>query len=298
MTMPLVQQIIPQRGELFDAAPVANLISGYKKKLKDKKMSELRNRVASGDEAATREFITIDPEEGKRIADAFGAMDENERKSTSSQIDKVGRIAHYVLSGGDDNERAQRYSYARQNSEPEIAGQMPEQYNPAFVQYHLSRATEMKELLENPDVKTLGGYDVAYQRGLPISRPTPNMNMLKMANDNTQADLDRSNKIALKGMEDGGSGVPKSADEALIYRQAAGLFGGTFDQAGNLIALDASARPRVQAIATEAAKLFASGKYSRSESVTIAARKYGVNVDDGTQKPGAPAAGKTIKPFM
>jgi len=298
--MPLVQQIIPQQGQLIDAAPVANLISGYKKKLKDDKKNELRNQIAAGDEKATRQFITLDPEEGKRIVDAFGAMDENERKSTSSQIDKVGRIAHYVLSGGDDNERAQRYSYARQNSESEITGEMPEQYDPNFVQYHLSRATEIKELLENPEVKTIGGYDVAYKNGQPISKPVPGINLIKMNNDNTQAGLDRSNKITLKGMEgDDGNGVPKSADESLMYRQSAALFGGTFDQAGNLITLDPTARPKVQAIATEAAKLFSSGKYSRSEAVTRAAKKYGVNVGGGAQKPGAPAAGNNpVKPFM
>ncbi len=267
---------------------------------KAKNLLALAPKVAAGDEAATRQFITIDPEEGRKIVDAFGSMDEIQRKSAANQVDKVGRIAHFILSGADDAERQQRYLFARQNSEPEIAGQMPEQYDPNFIQYHLSRATEMKQLLENPQVLTMGGYDVAYQQGRPISKPTPSMNLLKMGNDNTQAGLDRSNKITLKGMEEGGNGVPKSADESLMYRQVSALFGGVFNPiTGEVSFSDKNAPAKVQAIATEAAKLFTSGKYSRSESVTIAARKYGVNVDDGTQKPGAPAAGnKPIKPFM
>jgi hypothetical protein len=266
---------------------------------KAKNLLALVPQVAAGDEAATRQFITIDPEEGKRIVDAFGAMDENQRKRAAAQVEKVGQIAHFILSGTDEADRQKRYAYAKQNSEPEIADQMPEQYERNFVDLHLGRATEIKRLTENPQVLTMGGYDVAYQQGRPISKPTPNMNLLKMGNDNTQAGLERSNKITLKGMEEGGNGVPKSADESLMYRQVSALFGGVFNPiSGEVSFSDKNAPAKVQTITTEAAKLFTTGKYSRSEAVSMAARKYGVNIDDGTQKPGAPAAGKPIKPFM
>ena len=66
-----------------------------------------------------------------------------------------------------------------------------------------------------------------------------------------------------------------------MFRQAAELLGGIFDQQGNLQNLNPENRSQVQAITTKAAQLFQDGEAStRSQAVTMASRLLGISVQN------------------
>lgn len=225
------------------------------------KLNELRGAAATGDRQAMTNLVTFDPDEGAKMIDAFSKMDENQRAQAKDSIDKAGRIAAYVLQS--ENPEA-AYQQALQFFPQELAKTMPQQYDPQFMQMQLARSQELDQLLENPELITVGDTDRLYRQGREVERTTSNALL----------------KAKEKARSEGGS--VKSADESLIYRQAAELLGGLFDQQGNLQNLDPDTRSKVQAIATEGAKIYAAsnGSITRSEAATMAARKLGIKIKD------------------
>lgn len=227
-------------------------------------LNQLRSRVAAGGEdgrQAERELIAFAPEEAVKVQEAFSNMDERQRKQAEESIETLGRTSAFILEGGTPEEQAQRYQRARQNVAPEIAAQMPEEYDPNFVMMGLAQARELDDMLKNPDKITFGGEDRLYKDGQMIESTTSN---------------------ALLKEQAGGSGTDfKSSDENLMFRQAAELLGGIFDQQGNLQNLNPENRSKVQAITTRAAQLYSQGQVkTRSAAVTQAARQLGISVRD------------------
>jgi hypothetical protein len=227
-------------------------------------LNQLRSRVAAGGEdgrQAERELIAFAPEEAAQVQEAFKSMDERQRKQMEENVETLGRMNSYILSAGTKQEQAQRYELARQNVSPELASKMPEEYDPNFVQMGLARARELDDMLKNPEQITFGGEDRLYKDGQMIESTTSN---------------------ALLKEQAGGSGSDfKSSDENLMFRQAAELLGGIFDQQGNLQNLNPENRSKVQAITTRAAQLYSQGQAkTRSAAVTQAARQLGISVRD------------------
>jgi len=227
-------------------------------------LSSLRSRVAAGGEdgrQAERELIAFAPEEATQVQEAFKNMDERQRKQMEENVETLGRVSTFILQGGTPEEQAQRYQRARQNLAPEIAANMPEEYDPNFVQMGLARARELDDMLKNPEQITFGGEDRLYKDGQMIESTTSS---------------------ALLEEQAGGSGTDfKSSDENLMFRQAAELLGGIFDQQGNLQNLNPENRSKVQAITTRAAQLYSQGQAeTRSAAVTQAARQLGISVRD------------------
>jgi hypothetical protein len=227
-------------------------------------LNQLRSRVAAGGEdgrQAERELIAFAPEEATQVQEAFSNMDERQRKQAEESIETLGRTSAFILEGRTPEEQAQRYQRARQNVAPEIAAQMPEEYDPNFVMMGLAQARELDDMLKNPDKITFGGEDRLYKDGQMIESTTSN---------------------ALLKEQAGGSGTDfKSSDENLMFRQAAELLGGIFDQQGNLQNLNPENRSKVQAITTRAAQLYSQGQAeTRSAAVTQAARQLGISVRD------------------
>lgn len=236
----------------------------------------LRGKVAQGDQGAMRQFIALKPDEGTKILEAFAKMGEQEKKQATENVDAAGRMAAYVLQSENPE---QAYERVRKNVNPEMAQTMPEQYDRNFVTMQLARAREIEELLKpaaNPevDVKAFGSQDIMFRNGQEVERTGSN--------------------ALLKEGGAGDSGGIKSADESLMFRQAAELLGGLFDPQGNLQNLDPNTRSKVQAIATEAVRLRASGEANTSsEAVTLAARKLKIDINDLS---GVPTGG-TLRTF-
>lgn len=228
-------------------------------------LSELRSKASAGDQQAMQELNAFDPEEAKKMLDSLSKMDERQRQQTQENIDAVGKMSAYVLQSENPE---QAYQLARQSVSPELAAKMPEQYDPNFLKMQLARARQLDELLKNPERMTFGTEDRLYKDGQVVERTT------------SSQELDRQTSRQNALTRASGDGGLKSADESLMYRQAGELLGGLFDQQGNLQNLDPTTRGKVQSIATEAAKIYSQGGVTRSQAVTQAARKLGIQVQD------------------
>ncbi len=104
----------------------------------------------------------------------------------------------------------------------------------------------------------------------------------------------------IKAIKEKNSGAEiKAADTNALYRQAAGLFGGTFDDQGNLIALDPKVRGKVADLAARAEAHFMKNRgMGYAGAVKKAAQELGI-MEGGTPnpaQPGQPAIDAASKP--
>lgn len=231
-------------------------------------LTSLRQKAVSSDENAAQQLLALDPEGGASFIDAVSKMDERKRKAAQRSVDEMGQLSAYVLQGSTPEEQELRYQVVYQGVSPDVQAKLPEQFNPQFMELSLSKAMAMDKILENPKAIQVGGEDVVYQQGREIERAKRPVKPVKGAGTKSGAEL-------------------KSADESLMYRQAGELLGGVFDQQGNITNLDPDTRNRVQAIATEAVKMFKQrGNISRTEAVQLAGRKFGLNIPDPSDSMG------------
>lgn len=236
------------------------------KKKRANQASLLRQQITFGDgtgqvaQDARKDLLVLDPEGGKKFIDAIDAMSEKDLEQAERNIEETGRIAHYVLQAETPEEGERRYQLAKKNLPEAMQKKMPPHYNSQWLQLQLARATSM---------------------------------------DNIIKDQREAKKAEGKG-KDEKPFQPKSADESLIYRQSVELMGGMMDADGNITALDPSVRPKVQAIAREASKIYTEGKgnVTRSEAVSRAAEKFGVTMPVANAMAGNPGDPDNIRNFM
>lgn len=229
-------------------------------------LARLRGRAASGDQQAQRELITLDPEGAKTFMDAYNAMDEQGKQQTKDNLEVLGRTAAYIRNSQNPE---QAYQTARANLAPEVAQRMPEQYNPDWVEFSLARTQELAELTENPEMITLGGEDRLYRGGRQVEATESNA-LLR--------EREKTEREAIKVTQEAAPELA-SSDINAIYRQSLGLFETMTDQQGNIRLLDPNKTADVQAITTEAARLYESGEASNiADAVTKAARKQGMSI--------------------
>jgi len=225
------------------------------RKAKAANILALRQKGVAGNVDAQQQLLALDPEGGATFLNAVGNMNKRQREQAKQNVEQIGQMSSYVLGGNTDQERERRYQLVRQNVSPEALKGLPETYSQDFVELSLSKATAMDKLLEAPTSVSVGGEDVLYRGGREIER----------------------SKKPVKG--GAGSGGLKSGDESLMYKQSVELLGGIFDQAGNITNLDPNVRNKAQAIATEATRIYKEkGNITRSQAVTEAAKKYGMEI--------------------
>lgn len=211
-------------------------------------LTGLRQKAVTGDTEAQQQLLAIDPEGGAKFIDAVTKMDEQKLQVAQRNVDDMGRMAATVLNAAPERQPA-LYKQMLAMLPNEAKAKMPKEFDQNFVELSLSKAVAMDKILENPKAIQVGGEDIVFQRGKEIAR---------------------GKRPAKSTGTDGGL---KSADESLMYRQAAELMGGMFDEAGNLRALDPEVRPKVQAIATRASEIFRQGGVTRSQAVSMAAEE-------------------------
>lgn len=212
-------------------------------------LTDLRQKAVGGDDNASRQYLAVggDPS----FLEAVGKMDDKQREESKRAIDEKGRMLATVKNAAPERQE-ELYQQMLSMLPDESKTNMPKQYDSNFVDLSLTKMITMDKILENPKAVQIGGEDILFKQGKEIERKT------------------RPVKT--------GSGDLKSGDESLMYRQAAELLGGMFDQAGNLQALDPETRTKAQAIATEATNLFRAGGITRTQAVANAAAKYGIEM--------------------
>ena len=215
-------------------------------------LTDLRGKASQGDTDAARKFLAVggDPS----FIDAVGKMDDAQREQSKLAIDEKGRMLATVRNAPPEKQSA-LYLQMLSMLPEESKKNMPADFDPNFIDISLSKMFSMEQILDNPQVVSAGNQEQHWKGGRKV---------------------DEFDKPIKKGSGGTGSGDLKSGDESLMFRQSAELLGGMFDQAGNLQALDPELRGKAQAIATEATKIFRQGGVTRTQSVTQAAKKFGV----------------------
>jgi len=242
---------------------MAEMKMGEYEKAQERKnlLTGLRQKAATGNQDATKQLLAIDPDGGSKFIDAVSKMDDRQIEATKRTVDEIGQLSAYVLNGKTPEEQQRRFNVMKSGVSEEAKAKLPESYDQQFMEMSLTKATAMDKILENPKVVQFGGEDIAYKGGIEVGRT-------------------KHEYKPTKGTGSGAGGADlKSADESLMYRQAGELLGGVFDQQGNITNLDPDTRNKVQAIATEAVKLYRQqGNISRTEAVELAGKKFGLNI--------------------
>lgn len=233
--------------------------------LRQNKLAGLRTDIVGGEpqqvEMATKQLLAIDPVEGGKFLDTVAKMDSRKLKIAQQNVEEMGKMASFVLTGQTPEEQNRRYMMMRENLPKATLANLPEKYDPNFMEVSLAKAQSMASILENPKAIRVGGEDVIFKGGREVERATR----------------------PIKETKTGAGAGLKSADESFISREVTQLLGGFYDPAtGEFRGLDKSLLSKAQGIKTEAAKLFieGGGKISRSEAVKKAARMFGEQVLD------------------
>jgi hypothetical protein len=207
----------------------------------------LAGQAASGDKDAYAKLVALDPKRAQDMTAAFTAMSDAERKQQMQQVDAIGRLAAGVLSADDP---AAAYKKMLTQLPPDAAAKLPSEYSEGFVKLKLAEATETSTLFEN--IMKGQQAETDHQNDIALEGVKHNN---RLAEDVAKGEVNikvEEAKARAKGLSAG----LKAADASLIYRQAAGLMGGTFDAAGNVQALDPSVAGKVQDIAALADEKF------------------------------------------
>lgn len=239
---------------------------------KEAALNDARNLAAGGNEEAKRKLLVLDPKGGPAFIKAIDGMDDRKKAQVKEKIDEMGNMTAAVLNAAPEK-RPMLYSQLRSMMPPESQAAMPEQYNESFLTLSIAKLRSMEDSLEAPTVKTEGDQDKTYN----------NMGQLVSQAENPTRALAR-NKAANGGTGASGGKTPEGGIEAtserLMYKQAVELMGGLMNEiTGEVTMLDPSVRPKVQGIATEATLIFKSGGVTRTQALSMAARKFGVNVE-------------------
>lgn len=241
------------------------------------------SRFVGGDNAAFGELVSLDPAMAKTVVESFNALDDAGKKAKQTEIDNLGKIAAGVLSAKDP---AAAYNQVLATLPTEERSKFPAQYDENFVRAQLGRATEVAKIYD-----TLAG-EAKYTReraDKTADTATEQANALTNIDAKANADIKvETAKGVIKNEAAGAAGI-ESADSSLIFRQAAELLGGTFDQAGNLQALDPNGRAKAQEIATRASVFFKAGM-THAEAVKKAAQELGITF------PGSAAPDNVLTP--
>ena len=228
-------------------------------------LATLRSKASTGDQEAQRKLLALDPEGAPKFIDAVNGMDDRQISEAKQNIDQMGNMVAEILNAP-ESQRPALYAQMREMIPADMKSKAPEQYNPNYLKLQVAKLKSMDQILENPQVRTVGTEDILYKGGSELER-AKNPSKVKTQNEN--------NNPSAGGSNDG----MKSADESLMYRQSVELLGGIFDSSGNIQALDPELRGKVQSIATEATKIFkAESGISRTEAVAKAAKKYGIEI--------------------
>lgn len=260
-------------------------------KLRAQEGRDLREKAKSGDQAAMRNLAAFDPQEADQMMAAITKMDEGQKKQLKDNIDQTGQIAHFVLSSKDPE---QAYMKAIKFLPEGMRAQAPEKYDPQWMEVQLARATELDKLMENPEVMTMGGQDLMFQRGQQVGSTTSNALLRDQAKANAKASDGAG----------GGDKGPQSADESLMYRAVVqavtGLDISNPDQASKFgTDFSQDARDTMLATAARATEIWkANPNMTRLQAAAQARRDAGGTVPDYSQKKGGADRENLLKRYL
>lgn len=274
---------------LSEATRVAAERPGKEQKILDRenKLLGLRQKAVGGDAQAERQLLAMDPEGGAAFLDAFAKMTDKEAKKAQRKNEEFASMTATILQAQPEKRPILYGELLKMLPEGERKS-MPPTYDENFLNMSLAKQRSIDKILDTKTIK-FGGENILVKGGRETERSgtTPKApgtpNVLRYGKEDLLyqdgKEIGRT-PTAVKPTA-GGKGGMKSADEALMYRQTVELLGGLFDEMGNITSLDPTLRNKVQAIATEATKIFRDdGTVTRSQAVRLAAKKFRMDIPD------------------
>lgn len=136
-------------------------------KKRNNMLTDLRQKAVSGDDDASRKYLAVggDPS----FLEAVGKMDDRQLEESKNAIDEKGRMLATVRNAAPERQEG-LYQQMLSMLPDDSKANMPQNYDPNFVDLSLSKMIAMDKILENPKVVRVGGEDVTYQRGREIGR--------------------------------------------------------------------------------------------------------------------------------
>ena len=114
-------------------------------------LSAARGAAFSGQAGGIAKLATLKPGEAIQMLGYFEGKDEKARAAeiaaAKAEVEQMGKIAAWVKGAGDPQAQAQRYATARQNL-PDLADDLPEQFDPNFVDFAMAQAMDLDAILE------------------------------------------------------------------------------------------------------------------------------------------------------
>lgn len=102
-----------------------------------------------GDKASIGKLVALAPQEATAIMDRFQGMADKQKADAAAkakeEIDAMGRVAAWVKASPDP---AAAYGKLRTSIAPEMAAKFPEQYDPQFIDYTLTRLMETDKVID------------------------------------------------------------------------------------------------------------------------------------------------------
>ena len=276
------------------------------------KQLELNQQADIADKTLALHKSTLDLSAKKNAFDMFKEAQTAYHQQLAETTKAVSEFATNARAQGIDVEndpKAQQYISALAQSF-ESARQVAQQQgfqgsDPGFVASRFKMAASAGITPEQKGVgetkgKLAGAGEVVKATGAPLDEALRAAGLIKEQSKDSLLQINTKDKILLfdPAKNKVTHEFPVAQKEGMtstsintIYRLAAGAHGGTFDQAGNLIALDPNNAASVQAVTDRAAQLLSSGKANdEANAVSMALREIGKDIPElgKTETPAKP----------
>lgn len=157
-------------------------------------LSEVRGKASTGDDAAQRRLLAIDPENGPAFISAVSKMDESQIEKTKQSIEDIGRMSATVLNAKPERQAA-LYDQMLNMLPEATKAKLPETFDANFMELSRAKAASMDKILENPKLIKVGSEDVLYNQGQEIGRET-SAAKAPLVSVNTAGDKKEGEKLA------------------------------------------------------------------------------------------------------
>lgn len=256
-------------------------------------MVGLRRRAVAGDKSAAGELVALDPAATSSFLNAFKGLSAEAQAEQKKNLDFLGRAAAYVKQSADP---AKAYATVRSQLPEEIASQMPEAYDPQYVDWQLAMLTDLDKQIERMHETEDDATD--HKNALTL-KAEDEAAAIRKEDRSTKAEIvkeERKHKLAVKleetkaALKEGAAGGRreiKAADESLMTKQAANYFDGIIGPDGEVQLTDPKSAPKLQKLLARAASIFVNGSMTRSEAVEMAADELGYGLGNRSAGPEA-----------
>lgn len=115
--------------------------------LKDQEtMRQSRRRALQGDPQGYADMMVLDPASAAQFKTAIAAMGPDQITAERQSLEMMGQLAASVLQSPDP---AAAYAEMRAAMPPEIAGTMPETFNPTWLRFSIARLAKADDLFKS-----------------------------------------------------------------------------------------------------------------------------------------------------